>query len=440
MILGAITQRCEPAADGSAIDGSSRPANACSAGMDAQSIRTTGPAPSPRWGEGWGEGGGPVERSSPPHPDPLPNGEREVAEFASPPCVHSSGTCSSAPSRQDRASSCQDSAPSRQERATALLQVDDLQTHFFSRDRFNRPLVARALNGVSFSVARGEILGLVGETGAGKSLTAYSILGILRPSARVVAGEITFDGMRLDTMPAGTMNTLRGRRLALIVQNPKTSLDPLTRIGRQLMRIYRPPAAAPPARQRALQMLEMVGIPDPVRRMDTYPHELSGGMAQRVVIAAALMNEPDLLFADEPTTGLDVTVQAQVLDLLAARVREARMGCVLITHDLGVVAQYCNRVAVMYAGRIVEIGAVAEVFRHPSHPYTRALLDATPERLRRGGSAIHNLPPPNLYALPAGCPYRDRCGRATEDCSTPPPQVAVAPAHTVSCHHAEPAS
>jgi peptide/nickel transport system ATP-binding protein/oligopeptide transport system ATP-binding protein len=330
--------------------------------------------------------------------------------------------------------------PKGTERTAALLRVDNLQTHFFSRDRFNRPRVAHALNGVSFSVERGEILGLVGETGAGKSLTAYSILGLLKHSARVVGGEIMFDGMRLDTLPAEALNTLRGRRLALVVQNPKTSLDPLTRIGQQLMRIFRLHNGSHSARERALEMLETVGIPDPVGRFDAYPHELSGGMAQRVVIAAALINKPDLLIADEPTTGLDVTVQAQVLDLLAARVRDAQMGAILITHDLGVVAQYCSRVAVMYAGRIVEIGPVGEVFRKPSHPYTRTLLDSTPERLQKGAPATQTMPPPNLYALPSGCAYRDRCGLAYERCLTLPPEIRISPAHAAFCHRAGAAS
>lgn len=321
-----------------------------------------------------------------------------------------------------------------------LLCVENLETHFFSRDKFNRPRVARALNGVSFSVERGEILGLVGETGAGKSLTAYSILGILKHSARIVGGEVLFDGIRLDNMPSDALNALRGRRLALIVQNPRASLDPLTRIGRQLMRVYRHHSGLRDAKQRALEMLELVGIPDPSSRFDAYPHELSGGMAQRVVIAAALINKPDLLIADEPTTGLDVTVQAQILDLLAARVREAGMGAILITHDLGVVAQYCNRVAVMYAGRIVEMGEVGEVFHKPAHPYTRTLLESTPERLRISQVPPRNLPPPDLNALPEGCAYRDRCGRADQRCAATPPRLEMASAHTVFCHDVRAAS
>jgi len=322
----------------------------------------------------------------------------------------------------------------------SLLRVDNLQTHFISRDRFNRPRVARALNGVSFTVDRGEILGIVGETGAGKSLTAYSILGLLKHSARIVGGDIEFDGLKLNGLRDTELNALRGRKIGLVVQSPKTSLDPLTRIGRQLMRIYKHHGGREDPRRRSLEMLEAVGIPDPARRFDAYPHELSGGMAQRIVIAAALINSPDLLIADEPTTGLDVTVQAQVLDLLASRVREAGMGTILITHDLGIVAQYCSHVAVMYAGRVIETGAVGNVFRQPAHPYTRTLLASTPEQLRMGGVAMHNLPPPNLFDLPAGCTYRDRCGLAMDKCSALPEGRELAPAHTVFCHHVEAAA
>ncbi|MCC6467405.1 MAG: ABC transporter ATP-binding protein [Alphaproteobacteria bacterium] len=322
-----------------------------------------------------------------------------------------------------------------------LLRVDDLRTHFLSRDRYNRPRVAAALNGVSFSLDRGEILGLVGETGAGKSLTAYSILGLLKPSARIVGGQVLFDGQRLDTMAPAALNALRGRRLALVVQNPKTSLDPLTRVGPQLLRIYRHHRGGEAARKRVLAMLASVGIPDPERRYGAYPHELSGGMAQRVVIAAALINGPDLLIADEPTTGLDVTVQAQVLDLLAARVQAARMAVLLITHDLGIVAQYCSRVAVMYAGRIVEIGAVEQVLRDPAHPYTRALIAATPERLQQTGAAPPvNLPPPDLFALPSGCAYRDRCPLQIERCASTPPEIQAPAGQTAYCHRVMPAS
>ncbi len=322
----------------------------------------------------------------------------------------------------------------------SLLRVDNLQTHFFSRDRFNRPRVARALNEVSFTVDRGEILGIVGETGAGKSLTAYSILGLLKHSARIVGGTIEFDGIKLNELHDTELNALRGRKIGLVVQSPKTSLDPLTRIGRQLMRVYKHHGGTEDPRRRSLDMLEAVGIPDPARRFDAYPHELSGGMAQRVVIAAALINSPDLLIADEPTTGLDVTVQAQVLDLLASRVREAGMGTILITHDLGIVAQYCSHVAVMYAGRVVERGAVGKVFRQPAHPYTRTLLASTPEQLRLGGVAMHNLPPPNLFDLPAGCTYRDRCQFAMDECHVLPDGRELAPNHKVFCHYVEPAA
>lgn len=316
-----------------------------------------------------------------------------------------------------------------------LLSVRDLHTHFVSRDLNNRVRTARALNGVSFDLAPGEILGLVGETGAGKSLTAMSVLGLLKPPARVVSGQAWFDGTDLLALPADAMNRLRGGRIALVVQSPKASLDPLARIGAQLVRLQQAHGGATgeSARARGEAMLRAVGIPDPARRMQAWPHELSGGMAQRVLIAMALVNGPRLLIADEPTTGLDATVQAQILDLLRDLVRAENIGVLLITHDLGVVAHYCDRVAVMFAGQVMEDGSVATVFEAPAHPYTRALLDSTPERLRPG-TARPSAPPPDLTALPAGCLYADRCPDAAPVCATPPPVRGQA--HQARCHFA----
>lgn len=318
----------------------------------------------------------------------------------------------------------------------SLLAVEDLHTHFISRSLDNELRVAKALNGVSFSLDAGRILGLVGETGAGKSLTATSVMGLLRPPARVVKGRALFEGRDLLAMQPDALNALRGRDIALVVQSPKSSLDPLTRIGDQLIRIHRVHrgASAEAARARAIEMLHAVGIPDPSRRMSAWPHELSGGMAQRILIGLALMNSPRLLIADEPTTGLDVTVQAQILDLLRDLVRQTGIGAIIITHDLGVVAHYCDEVAVMYAGTIVESGPVGEVFASPAHPYAETLIGATPERLTLGQARSPGGPPPDLYALPEGCAYRDRCPRAAAICATPPADVPLGRGHAARCH------
>jgi peptide/nickel transport system ATP-binding protein/oligopeptide transport system ATP-binding protein len=323
-----------------------------------------------------------------------------------------------------------------------LLEVRDLHTHFIARDLDNRLRTARALNGVSLRLERGRILGLVGETGAGKSLTALSILGLLKPPARVVAGQALFEGRDLLTLPAEALNALRGSRIGLVVQSPKTSLDPLARVGEQLVRLHRahrPGVSRAAAQARAVAMLEAVGIPDPQRRLRAWPHELSGGMAQRVLIAMALVNEPALLVADEPTTGLDVTVQAQILDLLRELALARGIGAMIITHDLGVVAHYCDEAAVMFAGQVVEHGPVGPIFARPAHPYTRALLAATPERLLLRAPRPHGSPP-NLYALPQGCLYRDRCPAAQALCTTPPPDVVLPGGQGARCHFAQAAA
>ncbi|WP_417718906.1 ABC transporter ATP-binding protein [Salipiger sp.] len=320
----------------------------------------------------------------------------------------------------------------------SLLTVEGLRTHFISRDIDNRIRTAHALNDVSFSIDRGRILGIVGETGAGKSLTAQSITGLLRPPAKVVGGKAMFDGRDLTAMDDDALNRVRGAEIAMVVQNPRTSLDPLTRVGDQLVRIHQVHSGGPVAasRKRAIEMMEAVGIPDPQRRAQAWPHELSGGMAQRVLIAMALMNAPKLLIADEPTTGLDVTVQAQILDLLRDLVARLDMATMLITHDLGVVAHFCDEVAVMFAGAIVERGPVREVFRHPAHPYTRGLIAATPERLRSGGAATFGGPPPDLYDLPEGCHFRPRCPFARAACRQSPAERETTPGHLALCHFA----
>jgi peptide/nickel transport system ATP-binding protein/oligopeptide transport system ATP-binding protein len=319
-----------------------------------------------------------------------------------------------------------------------LLKVEGLRTHFVSRDIDNRIRTARALQDVSFELAPGRTLGIVGETGAGKSLTAQSIVGLLRPPARIVGGKVWFEERELTAMDPDRLNEIRGAEIAMVVQNPRTSLDPLTRVGDQLVRIHQAHRGGPVAasRARAIEMMGAVGIPDPESRARAWPHELSGGMAQRVLIAMALMNGPKLLIADEPTTGLDVTVQAQILDLLRDLVARFDMATMIITHDLGVVAHFCDDVLVMFAGSVVEAGPVAEVFARPAHPYTRNLIAATPERLRMGTGGTLGGQPPDLYNLPEGCPMQGRCSHAGDICRTPPPDRMLTPGHRASCHFA----
>lgn len=320
-----------------------------------------------------------------------------------------------------------------------LLEVEDLHTHFIARNIDNQIRVAKALNSVSFTLDSGEILGLVGETGAGKSLTVQSIMGLLRPPAQVVQGAARFDGQDILQLPESEINALRGGQISMVVQNPRTSLDPLKRVGDQLVRIHKAhnKVSNGDARERALRMFEAVGIPDPESRLNAWPHELSGGMAQRVLIAMALMNGPRLLIADEPTTGLDVTVQAQILDLLRELMTTQNMGVIIITHDLGIVAHYCDRMAVMFAGVIVEMGPVADVFARPTHPYTQNLMSATPEKLEIGEHKVFGGPPPDLFALPEGCAHRDRCPHAEDICGTLPPSVPLTGGHVANCHFAK---
>jgi peptide/nickel transport system ATP-binding protein len=272
---------------------------------------------------------------------------------------------------------------------TPLLEVRDLIVEFP-----NRHGLLRALDHISFSIAAGEILGVVGESGAGKSLTGAAIVGLLTPPGRIGGGSIHLDGERIDTLPPERLRRIRGRRIGMIFQDPLTTLNPLLRIGRQLTETMRThlDLTEAAARRRAVEWLERVGIPDAVRRFDAWPHEFSGGQRQRVVIALALCGEPELVIADEPTTALDVSVQAQIITLLKTLTREHGTSVMLVTHDMGVIAETADRVAVMYAGRIAEIGPVASVIQHPAHPYTDGLIDASagcdPGRLRVP-SAVH---------------------------------------------------
>ncbi len=300
-------------------------------------------------------------------------------------------------------------APRRRigEAGERLLDVRGLRTSFHTSDG-----VVRAVTGVDFHVNRGEVMGLVGESGCGKSVTSLSILRLIVPPGRVEAGEVVFDGTDLLSLPERRMRELRGERISMIFQQPTSSLNPVYDVGMQLgevLEIHRA-MKRKGARSRAEELLAMVGIPDPKRRIDAFPHELSGGMAQRVMIAMALACEPELLIADEPTTALDVTIQAQILDLMRTLQRETNTAMILITHDLGVVAEMCDRVAVMYAGEIVEQTSVTNLFEHPKHPYTRGLIGSVPV-LGDVRESLTTIPGsvPNLIDLPAGCRFAPRC-------------------------------
>ena len=302
-----------------------------------------------------------------------------------------------------------------------LLEVSGLRTSFATRDG-----LVRAVDGISFSVDRGEIMGLVGESGCGKSVTSLSIMRLVPPPGRIEAGTVTFAGRDLLKLRAEQMRSIRGQQLAMIFQQPTSSLNPVWDVGRQIgetLEIHKG-MHRKQARMRSLELLRLVGIPDPERRLRSYPHELSGGMAQRVMIAMALACEPDLLIADEPTTALDVTIQAQILDLLRNLRDELGTAVILITHDLGVVAEMCDRVAVMYAGEIVEQTDVGRLFRDPRHPYTRGLIGSIPVP----GEVDHELAVipgnvPNLIDLPGGCRFAPRCLTRVEE------DVTLAPDH-----------
>jgi oligopeptide/dipeptide ABC transporter ATP-binding protein len=317
----------------------------------------------------------------------------------------------------------------------ALLEIRDLRLGMRSFEG-----EALVLNGVSLAVDRGEVWGLVGETGCGKSLTGLSISRLVPPGpARYRGGQVIFDGQDMLTLPDSAVRALRGRRIGMIFQDPTTNLNPAFRVSTQMVDVALHAGAASrrDARARAIAMLDRVGIVDAAKRVDDYPHQFSGGMRQRVLIAMALLGGPDLLVADEPTTALDVSVQAQILRLLYGLVREEGLAVLLITHNLGVVAQICSHVAVMYAGNVVETAPVRAIFRTPRHPYTRALLAALPSAEAARG-ALRSLPGqvPDLYAPPPGCRFAPRCDRATAACSAAlPPAAELAPGHHVACLH-----
>ena len=312
-----------------------------------------------------------------------------------------------------------------------LLEVQDLTVEFSTRKG-----VLRALDRISFSIDTGEILGVVGESGAGKSLTGAAVVGLLERPGRVAGGTISLDGQRIDNLPPEPLRRIRGRRIGMIFQDPLTTLNPLYTIGRQLTETMRTHASLSEAdaRRRALGWLDRVGIPAAAQRIDAYPHEFSGGQRQRVVIALALCAEPALIIADEPTTALDVSIQAQIITLLKGLTRDHGTAVMLITHDMGVIAETADRVAVMYAGRIAEIGPVGAIIRHPAHPYTDGLMASIPSlkqrvnRLRQIDGAM-----PRLDAIPQGCRFHPRCPRAFARCIQEQPELLVAGATRAAC-------
>jgi len=315
--------------------------------------------------------------------------------------------------------------------AAPLLEVKNLRVEFPSRRG-----TLLALDDISFSIAPGEILGVVGESGAGKSLTGAAIIGLLEPPGRIAGGQVLLAGQRIDNLPYEAMRKIRGRQIGAIFQDPLTSLNPLYTIGRQLIETIQThlPVSEEEARARAIKLLQETGIPAAEARIDQYPHQFSGGMRQRVVIAPALAAEPKLIVADEPTTALDVSIQAQIISLLKRLCKEHGAAVMLVTHDMGVIAETCDRVAVMYAGRVAEVGPVADVIHRPSHPYTVGLMGSIPamdeerERLAQIDGAM-----PRLNAIPKGCAYNPRCPKVFDRCRNERPELMDAGATRAAC-------
>jgi peptide/nickel transport system ATP-binding protein len=317
--------------------------------------------------------------------------------------------------------------------AQPVLEVADLKTHFFTRDG-----VAKAVDGVTFHVSQGEILGIVGESGSGKSVTGFSILGLVDPPGRVVSGSVKLKGEELVGASEEHYRRIRGRRIAMIFQDPMMTLNPVIRVGTQITEAIQAHEKTPAdeARRRARDALATVGIPSPEERLDAYPHQLSGGMRQRVAIAIALVNRPELIIADEPTTALDVTIQGQILAEVQKLARSTGTALVWITHDLGVVAGLADRIAVMYAGRVVEQGSVDDILEHPMHRYTEGLLGSLPTRNKRGERLVQ-IPgmAPSLLKLPPGCAFQTRCPRADATCRNNPPVFHPSPGREHRCFH-----
>ncbi len=320
--------------------------------------------------------------------------------------------------------------------STPLLEVKNLKTQFrVDEGTFN------AVDNVSFTLEEGRSLAIVGESGCGKSVTSLSIMGLVQNPGKIIAGDILFRGKNLLKFSDEELREVRGNEIAMIFQEPMTSLNPVFTIGDQIDEAiiqHNPKLSKSDVKARTIQILKTVGIPAPEKRYDEFPHQLSGGMRQRVMIAIAISCNPQLLIADEPTTALDVTIQAQILDLIRKLQKEYNAGLILITHDLGVVAEMCQDVVVMYAGRIIEYGTIEDIFYRPKHPYTRGLLDSIPHF--ETGSKMKELKTikglvPSLMNLPEGCRFRDRCPRATEVCAQTYPEFTTVGSQKFACHH-----
>jgi len=317
-----------------------------------------------------------------------------------------------------------------------ILEVKNLVTAFDTEEGR-----IRAVDDVSFHIKKQQTLGIVGESGCGKSVTALSIMRLLpKPVGIIESGQILFNESDLVQLPADKMHEIRGKRISMVFQEPMTSLNPVHRIGKQLGEVYRlhfSEMSQNEIRQQSLELLQKIGIPEPEQRMEEYPHQISGGMRQRVMIALALACKPDILIADEPTTALDVTIQAQILDLIQNLQRETGMAVIVITHDLGVIAETCEDVVVMYAGKVAETASAIELFKNPKHPYTQGLLNSIP-RLETPPKTKLNIIQgivPSLYELPSGCRFRNRCPHAMEICGgDPPPMISVGQDHFAACY------
>ncbi len=316
--------------------------------------------------------------------------------------------------------------------AKEKLRVENLKVNF-TTPRY----VIKAVDGVSFTIREHESFGLVGESGSGKSVTCRSIIRLIHPPGKIVGGSVIFEGQEILSMPDRDLNQVRGREIAMIFQDPMTALNPVLKIRDQILETFREdhPAEGQEAIDRAIELMKVVGIPAPERRLNEYPHQFSGGMRQRVMIAIALSRNPKMLLADEPTTAVDVTIQDQILKLLLGIQHQFGMGLLLVTHDLGIVAQTCDRVAVMYAGRIMELTDTVTLFKNPHHPYTMGLMNSMPSARLSGGRLLP-IPgaPPNMAYMPPGCPFHPRCQFASEECKTGPiPLRRVGPEHLSAC-------